>query len=227
MLVHGAYHGAWCWDLVRPELARRGHAVVTADLPCETSTAGADRYASAVVDAMSPATERAVLVGHSLGGLTIPVLASFTPTRLMVFLAAVLPQPGSSFDDQGAGMDTGYRPAQPAIANPDGSSSWPVPGAIEVVYHDCPPDLALCAAQRLRRQHWRITQELTPLEEWPAIPSAYIVARDDRVIAPAYGREIARRRLGVDPVEIDGGHAPFLARPAELASVLSALAESS
>ena len=59
---------------------------------------------------------------------------------------------------------------------------------------------------------------------WPAVPSASVIARDDRSIAVPWSRRAARERLGVEPVELDGGHSPFMSRPAELADVLTALA---
>src|ERR1700688_862361 len=98
-LVHGAYHGAWCWDRLRTELERDGHTTSAADLPCEDPEAGAERYAQLVLAAIPPGTE-AVLVGHSLGGLTIPVVASRTPTLMTVYLCALIAVPGLSFDAQ-------------------------------------------------------------------------------------------------------------------------------
>jgi pimeloyl-ACP methyl ester carboxylesterase len=92
-----------------------------------------------------------------------------------------------------------------------------------MLFHDCPPAIASGAARRLRRQHWRVTQEVTPLRRWPEVPSTYIVATGDRAVAPRYCRELARARLGSDAVEIEGGHSPFLARPAALASLLLAV----
>ena len=47
-LVHGAWHGGWCWDAVRAELEARGHVVHTPDLPCEDVAAGVEEYAAAV-----------------------------------------------------------------------------------------------------------------------------------------------------------------------------------
>ena len=65
-LVHGAWGGGWLWDLLRAELESRGHVVHAPDLPCEDVAAGVAEYAAAV-----PAAD--VVVGYSLGGLTIPV----------------------------------------------------------------------------------------------------------------------------------------------------------
>jgi pimeloyl-ACP methyl ester carboxylesterase len=218
-LVHGAYHGAWCWDLLRKELERDGHSTSAVDLPCEDPDAGAERYAGLVVQAI-PKGPSVVLVGHSLGGLTIPIAASMTPTVLTVYLCALVPAPGLSFDAQQVEIGTGFRPSEPAIGHEDGSSSWPLAGAIEVFYHDCNPRIANHAASRLRSQFWRVTQEVTPLREWPAAPSAYILCSGDRVVSGDYSKAAARTILGIETVEIAGGHSPFLARPRELADVL-------
>jgi hypothetical protein len=222
-LVHGAYHSAWCWDLVRKELEQDGHSTSAVDLPCEDPEAGAQRYAETVVGAI-PKGQGVVVVGHSLGGLTIPVVASITPTQMTVYLCALVPVPGLSFDAQHVEIGTGYSPAEPAIGHEDGSASWPKAGAIEVFYHDCDPLLAADAAAHLRRQFWRVTQEVTPLRAWPAARSAYILCAGDRMVSGDYGRRASRGVLGIEPVEIGGGHSPFLSRPRELAGVLQRVA---
>jgi pimeloyl-ACP methyl ester carboxylesterase len=217
VLVHGAYHGAWCWDLLRRELEGTGHTTSAVDLPNEDPAAGAERYAGAVLAATPNTANGIVLVGHSLGGLTIPIVAGRIRTRMAIYLCALIPVPGLSFDAQHADFDTGFRPSETAVANPDGSASWPERGAIEVFYHDCDPEIAIASAQRLRRQQWRITQEVTPLREWPSVPSAYITCADDRVVSKAYSGRAARELLQVESIEMPGGHSPFLSRPKELA----------
>src|SRR5258705_12236048 len=84
-LVHGSYHGAWCWDFLRPELERRGHRVITMDLPISDPTLGAADYAKAIEAALDPDTEP-MLVGHSMAGLIIPIVAASRPIRRLVFL---------------------------------------------------------------------------------------------------------------------------------------------
>ncbi len=222
-LVHGAYHGAWCWDLLRKELERDGHSTSAVDLPCEDPDAGAERYAEVVVQAI-PKGADVVLVGHSLGGLTIPVVASMTPTQMTVYLCALVPVPGLSFDAQHVEIGTGFHPAERPIGHEDGSSSWPAAGAIEVFYHDCDPRIATDAAAHLRRQFWRVTQEVTPLRESPAARSAYVLCSGDRMVSAVYGTSAARDVLGIAPIEIAGGHSPFLSRPRELADVLERVA---
>jgi pimeloyl-ACP methyl ester carboxylesterase len=223
-LVHGAWHGAWCWERLATELHRRGHHAVAVDLPCGDSAAGCARYAEIVTTALADADEDVVVVGHSLGGLTIPLVAAARPVRRLIFLSALLPQPGRSLDDQVAddpsmicpGLGDGQR------VHPDGSTSWDPERAASVLYPDCEPDLAHWAARRLRRQNWRAAQEISPLAEWPAVECQYILCADDLVVSTAWSRRAARGRLGRTVTELPGGHCPFLSRPAALADALDA-----
>ncbi len=98
--------------------------------------------------------------------------------------------------------------------------------ATELFFSDVPRDLVAWAVARLRPQCYRVMQEPTPLDAWPAVPSSYIVCRDDRALNPDWARAVARDRLGVEPIEIDGGHSPFLSRPAELARLIDEAASS-
>ena len=140
--VHGAYHGAWCWEQLRQELERDGHATSAVDLPCEDPEAGAERYADEVLHSIPKTSDGVVLVGHSLAGLTIPIVAGRTRTVMTVYLCALVPVPGLSFDAQHADISTGFVPSERPIAHPDGGASWPERGAVEAFYQDCDPDLA-------------------------------------------------------------------------------------
>jgi pimeloyl-ACP methyl ester carboxylesterase len=178
-----------------------------------------------VLDALRDVDEDVVVVGHSLGGLTIPLIAAARPVQRLVFLCAILPQPGLSFAAQSA-EDRGALPPNFGAAqrvHPDGSTSWPEQAAIERFYHDCAPEDARWAASRLRRQAWKSVDETTPLETWPAAPCTSILCTEDRVVVPAWSRRIAIERLGAAAVEVPGGHSPFLSRPAELATLLASL----
>jgi pimeloyl-ACP methyl ester carboxylesterase len=223
-LVHGAYHGAWCWDRVVAELETHGHRTVAMDLPSDDPTAGIDRYVATALDAMTELDDDVIVVGHSFGGLTIPAVAAARPVGRLVFLAAVLPRPGRSFMEVAAADP----PADPAflvgaVDNGDGTSSF-LPEHVERFFtHDAPADTAWVGA-RLRPQAWTIGDDVYPLDVWPQVPSAYIVCRDDRVVLPDWQRRAARELLGVEPVELDGGHEPMVARPAELAAVLDQIA---
>jgi pimeloyl-ACP methyl ester carboxylesterase len=224
-LVHGSYHGAWCWDLLRPELERLGHRVFTMDLPISDPALGAADYARTVESALEPDSVP-VLVGHSMAGLVVPLVAAHRPIRRLIFLAAFLPVPGRSAADQRASEPIDGRIA-PATAEwiDIGEDVWMVgpKTATEIFFQDATPAIARWATQRLRPQAYRVMNETTPLTAWPEVESRVIVCRDDRAINPAWVRSAARDRLGVEAVEISGGHSPFLTRPVELALALDQL----
>lgn len=222
VLVHGSYHGGWCWERLTPELERMGHRVVPVDLPISDPEAGAARYAEVVAAEMG-SMEAPVLIGHSMGGLVIPLVPELHPVRRLVFLAAFLPVPGKSMNEQrGAEPIDGQVPLTTAEFTDLGDDVWMVgPNtATEIFFHDARPDVAAWAVKRLRPQCYRIMSEITPLARWPEVPSSYVVCRDDRALNPDWARRAARERLGVEPLEIDGAHSPFLTRPAELAAIL-------
>ena len=108
------------------------------------------------------------------------------------------------------------------IAHEDGTYSWKEEPAIEFFYHDCAPEDARWAASLLRPQAQTPIDEITPLRRWPAVDSTYVLCRDDRVVNPDWSRMHVPARLGVRPLELPGGHAPFVSRPAVLADTLTA-----
>ena len=57
-LVHGAWHGAWCWEQLTPELEALGHRVIAMDLPCDDGAATFDDYADVVCDAVGDCPEK-------------------------------------------------------------------------------------------------------------------------------------------------------------------------
>jgi pimeloyl-ACP methyl ester carboxylesterase len=224
-LVHGSFHGAWCWDLLRPELERMGHRVITMDLPISDPGLHAADYARAVEGALDPDSEP-LLVGHSMAGLIIPLVAAHRPIRRLVFLAAFLPSPGLSANEQRRTEHIDGRvPPKTNEWTDLGDDVWMIgPNtATELFFPDAPAAVARWATQRLRPQSYGILSETTPLTAWPDVDSQSIVCRDDRAINPVWVRAAARERLGVDAVEIGGSHSPFLTRPAELAHILDSM----
>jgi len=220
-LVHGAYHGSWCWIRLQEELARRGHRALTVDLPSEDPDAGADAYAAAALTAFAEAPDDLVVVGHSLGGLTIPLLAARRPVSRMIFLCALLPRPGRSQDDVlGDEPDAVVPTAVGPYVDAQGATRWDPEDAAGVFFSGCDPDTAAWAASQLRGQQWRITQEVTPIDAWPDVPSTSIIATADRVIDPAWSRRITPEVLGVVPIELDADHSPFLSAAEALADAL-------
>ena len=202
-LIHGGGSSGWDWHLVVPELQARGHEAVAVDLPTENAAAGWWEYADAVVDAVDGRSD-VVVVGHSLGGFTAPLVCARRPVELIVLVAAMVPAAGERFE--GWWANAGYEES----------------GLDDVFYHDVPPALAAEAKRHTRDERARALSDPWPLEAWPDTPTRYLLCRDDRLFTPGFARRLARQRLGIEADEMDGGHYISLARPRELAERLDA-----
>jgi len=220
-LVHGSCQDAWVWHKVIAALHGAGHQAVAMDLPLEDPHAGASEYANAVVRALADLDEPPILVGHSMAGMAIPVVASRRPVQLLVFLAAAIPKLERSLFDR-------FRGEERDMFQPDWPGKDPSRNrqhALDYLFHDCNAALAEEAVAHLRPQaSSRAATEPPPIAKWPAVPSQSIVCAQDRTFNPEWSRKASRALLGVEPLEIPGGHCPFLSRPDLLAAELAGLA---
>lgn len=226
-LVHGGYHGSWCWEQLSPLLEQAGHDVVVMDLPLEDGTATFDTYADVVCAALADFGDDVILVGHSYAGNTIPLVAARRPLRHLVYLCAMIPDIGRSLADQLSD--------EPDMLNPvyvDGLSAldeqlrqgWTdLDAAREVFYGDCSEQIAQAAINRLRPQSVYPAIQPCSLAEFPSVKTTYVVCSDDQMLRPEWSRRTARQRLGAELIELPGDHSPFYSRPAVLADVLLGL----
>jgi pimeloyl-ACP methyl ester carboxylesterase len=228
VLVHGAWHGAWCWERLIPELDALGHRAITVELPADDGSATFDDYAgivAATIDA--EANEEPVLVGHSLAGLTIPLVAAQARVRHLVFLCALIPVPGRTFLDQLADEpDILLSEYSKGLSEPDAQNrtQWiDFEIARETLFPDCEPAVAGAACDRLRPQGRAGYSVPCALSAWPNVPMTYVCCTEDRLVNPAWGRGAPKERLGIDPVLLSGSHSPFLSRPADVAQILDGL----
>jgi len=202
VLVHGAWHGAWCFERLSAELERRGHESWAPDLPCDEVGLTVHDYAAVV-----GSHPDAIVVGHSLAGLTIP----FVPAALSVFLAALVP-----VEERSSALDPEFHGTQ---RDELGRSFWPdLRTTHERLYPELDERDAALAFERLRPQ-----APVEPVLELPAGPRASIVTTGDRALRPEWQSRAARETLGVEPLELAAGHSPFLTHPRELADLLESL----
>jgi pimeloyl-ACP methyl ester carboxylesterase len=214
VLVHGSAHSFSAWDLVKAELEAKGHTVITPELPDNEPDASATRYAD-IIAASIPDQEEPIVVAHSASGLYLPLVPALHRVKRIVFLAAAVPRIGMSFIEL-------YK-AEPEMINPAWVGKDPRVAGVseEFLLHDCPQERLRSALSTIRVMvAQRAYVETCPLGRWPDVAASYIVCADDRTIQPAWQRNVARTQLGIEPIELPGGHCPYISRPKELAEAL-------
>ncbi|PRA83155.1 alpha/beta fold hydrolase [Microbacterium sp. MYb66] len=218
VVVHGGGDVGWSWHLVAAELRARGHEVLTPDLPADDDALTLDDYATAVVEIVG-ARGDVVVVGHSFGAFTAPLVAERLSAGLLVLMAGMIPAPGEP--PERWWEESGYLAAAKVQSALDGGLTGNEDPYVSF-YADVPRELA-DEALRQERAHPSSTamERPWPLAEWPQVPTRFVVFADDRFFPAAFLRELAQRRLGVVADEIPGGHCAMLSRPVEIAELLS------
>jgi pimeloyl-ACP methyl ester carboxylesterase len=226
ILVHGAFHGGWCWDLVRPELEKLGHRSIAMDMPVDQPGLFIDDYVKVVQESVAgKIAEDAYLVGHSFGGLVVPRLAKMRPRGRMILLCAAYgPTNEAEMGDMAKVIDTttffGW-----IETDVQGRSFFSRDNAIKAFFHDVQPDLADWAAGKLR-PHWaEAMAKVGPVEPHADRVAGIVNCEDDRIILCEPHSALARKRYGIDPIILPGSHSPFLSRPAALAQAFDRIAE--
>jgi pimeloyl-ACP methyl ester carboxylesterase len=227
VLVHGGFHGGWCWDKMTPELARLGHEAVCPDLPGHGQRA-AERgtlsgYRDAVVDVLEDGD---ILVGHSMGGYITTMAADVAPVELghVIYLAACYPLPGKSMLEAApyASQDlTAHYTAVDAPSGP-GIAIESLEDATRFFYHDCTPEDAAWAFDQLTPEPTLPLAEPISLTFAAnvAVPRSYIVCTDDQSgHGPFVELFLQRLELAV-AYPLWASHSPFLGRPGDTAALL-------
>lgn len=230
LLVHGSWHGAWCWSRLVPLLEARGHQVTAIDLPGH----GADRtaahritlraYSRSVQDAAAQCQSPPILVGHSMGGMVITRAAAASAELFagIVYLCAFVPRRGDSVIrlgrmDRQSLVPVGAVPRPPRI-------KIRKERAREIFYGACTDEAAEWAISQLRPDPlWPLLQRLSR-NPTTALFRAYVECTEDRAITIASQRAMLERSPCDEVVSMKTDHSPFLSAPGELAEHLDALA---
>ncbi|RFB05379.1 alpha/beta fold hydrolase [Parvularcula marina] len=231
VLVHGAFHGRWCFRRLVSAIEARGHRAISIDLPGhgdderDPATVTMADYVEAVSDTIkSVEHDNPFLVGHSMAGMVISQVAEAQANRLagMAYIAAYLPQSGESL------MAIEARNPAPRMA----TAVTPAPDlshvlinqelAAPIFYNDCDDtDIRFCQ-DRLSTQPG--APFLTPVtlteEQFGSVPKGYFLCEKDLTIPTVLQEEMVARRNDVDVYRLASGHSPFLSQVDALADGL-------
>lgn len=218
VLVHGAWHGTWCWSRFLPELARRSVATAVVELTTQGNDAAAlgdlRSDGAAVRSTVAGIPGPVVLFAHSAYGGMVITEGAEGPDNIvgLIYLDAFMPEVGESMASlTGGGRAPFIHPENGLLTIVEG---W----GRKLFYHDCDPDVAADAEARLLPQAAVSFGQAATATPWRRIPSTYIVCAQDPAIAPQAQRAMATRAGTAR--EIDSGHSPYISQPGHLADLV-------
>jgi pimeloyl-ACP methyl ester carboxylesterase len=230
VLIHGAWHGAWCWAKIRAALEAEGHRVVTPDLPGhgDDSTplgeVSLDAYARRVSEVLDAEPEPVVLVGHSMGGMVITAAAERQPrkVRALVYLCAFLPGDGDTLMSLAAQSDASLVLPNLETHEEGGYATVKDEGIAPAFYGRCDEQDVALAKSRL------VPQALRPLDEpvtvtaegAGAVPRYYIECLDDHAIPLPLQRQMVDAHPFERVFTLASDHSPFFSAVEELTECL-------
>ena len=235
VLVHGAWHGGWCWAAVINQLERLGDRAYAVDLPghgmnrVDRTKVTLDSYVNSVAEFIERHDlKNVVLAGHSLGGLTIPGVAAKIPARIkrVVWVTAMV-----ALDGQPT-IDAATTPLAAAIDSmPERSITIEMLGkeAIDGLTSDMAPALKEYLMAALGPQPLAPLLAPVPMAPYFAtgIPSSYVVCEDDHMPvggAPNWHPYFSSRLRNPTLKFVKSGHEVMLTHPVECARALHELA---
>ncbi|HWG22506.1 alpha/beta hydrolase [Actinospica sp.] len=215
VLIPGAGGSAWTWHLLVRELAGRGHEAVAVDIREDDPALGLEDYAATVLEAVDGRAET-VLVAHSMGAFTAPMVTERTPVRMLVLVNPMTPVPGET---PGVWWEATGQPAEREAAERAAGREATMNEDV-MFFHDLPESLREAARQDGRGPSDTPFGQPCAFTRWPEVPLHVIVGRDDRLFPLAFQQRVVRERLGIEPDVMLGGHLLALSQPAELADRL-------
>jgi pimeloyl-ACP methyl ester carboxylesterase len=247
VLVHGGAGGAWCWD---PLLLHLDGEALAVDLPPKSIRGGPNRYDalpelrtltigdfadSVLRDVDAAGHERFVLVGHSMGGLTISEIARRQPDRVehLVYVSCMVPPEGGSAiealpDDLRAMTRQAVEEARRGGDNPIGGLDEET--ARFMFCNDMNEEQTRFVLQRLGTEASVVLAEPVSRAEVPGeLPKTFVKLLEDQSLAPDQQDTLIQNLRDcpggdIDVVTIDAGHMVMVSRPKELADVLNPIA---
>ena len=223
VLIHGAFHGGWCWDAVRAPLEAAGHTVVTPDLPglgddqTVREAIGPTSYVERVMDVVVEQQEPVILAGHSMAGAMISQTAERLPDRIdtLVYIAAWLLPNGSSspafYKELGV--------TSPVMAccdvSDDGFVTFRPEFLAEKLYNTSAPEAVEAIAPRLRAiigAAVGVPLALTP-ENFGRVRRVYIETSQDEAIPQKYQQMMYSVVPCEQVITLDCDHCPMVSCP--------------
>jgi len=234
LLVHGSWHGAWCWYKITARLKAAGHKVIVPDMPGHgrdwrpPAEPTMQDFVDVITRAIDSAGEPVVLVVHSRNGIVASQAAEERPDRIrtLVYLEAYLPPVGDAPSLVAARKGWANNSESLSLPNTSvdrdaGSDMLAREAFREVLYADCPDEdvelaFALLTPEPCGPRSPTNTAIRTTAERFGRIPRVYIELTEDKAVSwPAQ-----KRMYVATPCErvltINSSHSAYFSQPDQL-----------
>lgn len=233
VLIHGAFHGGWCWYKVVSLLEKQGHTVVAPDLPSHgrdktpLSAITLPAYVDSVCQVLDAQREPVVLVGHSMGGGIITQVAEYRPEKIktLVYLTAALPRNGHSMFEEAQQDTESVALANFVMAADHSYATFREVGLKEAFYGDCSEeDIALAKLLLVPQAMAPVSTPIKTSEaNFGRVPRVYIECLRDRALTPPFQKRLYTALPCQRVISMNTSHSPFFSAPGELVAHLTAL----
>ena len=240
VLVHGSFHGNWCWSRLIPMLEREGHKVLAPNLPASggdpapIENADLASYATRVAGVIDGIAGPVILVGHSMGGIVTSQVSEQRPNRLLaaIYINGLLlrnDESLGSFLDANKALNVDDLVLKNMKVSADGqTATFPPEKAAEVFYNTCTAADADWAKSQLTPQRTKVygdKLQLTP-ERYGKVKRFYVKGAKDHAVSPLYQDAMLKNTPCDQVFTLDGDHSPFLSAPDKLAEIILSVSKS-
>ena len=228
ILIHGAWHGGWCWDGVIEKLKKAGHTAEAPTLPGhhpqdDRSNIRLNDYVDKIVNLLKQQTDSVVLVGHSSAGFLLQEAAQKAPDKIshLIFLNAfILPNGKSQFDLVPPEVSEGMTAA--AKASPDNCVPVDEDFVRNMLMAGEPTEKQDALVSRLVPQPLAIFT--TPVDthnfEKLTIPKSVVFCKADASLPPGAYLNMAQVLGEHKLIEVEGGHEALFTNPGVVTEAL-------
>jgi pimeloyl-ACP methyl ester carboxylesterase len=233
VLIHGSWHGAWCWYKIIPLLEQAGHQAIAVDLPGHGRDWTAARevtlqsYVESVCNILDAQPEPVILVGHSRGGIVISQTAEHRPAKIrtLVYLAAFLIPNGQAMLPTALSDSESLIVSNLVVNEEQGSHLLKAEAFRQALYADCSEeDVVLATALLTPEPNAPVAMPLSLSDEYfGRIPRVYIETLQDKGVTPALQKKMYTVTPCQQIISLETSHSPFLSAPQQLVRHLTSL----